>query len=66
MNGPYTELIYKTKGIYNGDIWYVYHPTDLRDKLKYKTNSVMPYRSIHRNSYNLLIQDGVILFSYEE
>lgn len=66
MISPYTEIIIKTKGVYEGDIWYIHHPIDLRDKLKYKTNPIMSYRSINRSDYHLLTQDSSSLFNYEE
>lgn len=63
---PFTEIILKTKGFIKGNIWFIKHPVDLRDKLLYKTDPYGTFKPFHRADYHTVVRDSVSLFNYEE
>lgn len=65
---PFTEIIIKklSKHVSVERILFLYHPVDLRDKLKLTSKYNQFPRDIYRSDYPSIVSDGMILVNYEE
>lgn len=66
---PFTKIIYKKStgfSFRNSTIVFLYHPVDLRDKLKLTTKYNEYPRDVHRSDISVITSDASVLVHYEE
>jgi len=62
-----TEIILKkNKWPFNNQIWTIFHPLDLREKLQYKHIKDFVIRTAHRREYESIKSNGTTLIFYED